>query len=291
MNKKFVAIFLAVGLLLSIGCVLSYNPSSGGSGDLSGQGDLPVLGDWTGQWDMVANTNYNFILDLQQSGNQITGTMTSKDMASPPVEIISGTISDGTIKFTRELAGQQKQVYTGTVSGSTITGTFDQNGQGQYPWSATKVQGSSAVKTTGEVSGAVKMAVEVEAGKTGTATLPATLPDASKMEEIGEAILDSKNDTPIFDEYRIVQFPSSGDDSEDIAARIDCYSGGKLKGMIIFTVGNNKISQCGSTGTTPTTIRYPYSRFNDILAILEGNAKVHLHCEGPFQYILAIIKK
>ncbi|MCX6673113.1 MAG: hypothetical protein NTY37_04970 [Methanothrix sp.] len=125
-NKKNVAIGLVVGLFLSIGCVLSYNPSGGVSDDLSGK------------WDMVANTNYKFILDLQQSGNQITGTMTSKDAASETVETISGTISGGTIQFNREGPGQ---VYTGSVSGSCITGTFSQNGQGQYPWSASRVQG------------------------------------------------------------------------------------------------------------------------------------------------------
>jgi hypothetical protein len=58
---------------------------------------LACAQDLAGKWDMVANTNYNFILDLQQSGNQITGTMTSKDAAS--VEPISGTISNGIIKF------------------------------------------------------------------------------------------------------------------------------------------------------------------------------------------------
>ncbi|MDD4653153.1 MAG: hypothetical protein PHQ34_13115, partial [Methanothrix sp.] len=92
---------------------------------------------------MVANTNFNFILDLQQSGNQITGTMTSTDGASEPVDTISGTVStDGTIQFSRERAGQWTQVYTGSLSGSvesmTITGSFSQNGQGQYPWSAGK---------------------------------------------------------------------------------------------------------------------------------------------------------
>ena len=123
-NKKFVAIVLAVGLLLSIGCVLGQRST--------------VSVDLSGQWDMVANVNYKFILDLQQSGNQITGTMTSKDAASETVETISGTISGGTIQFNREGPGQ---VYTGSVSGSTITGSFNQNGQGQYPWSASRVQG------------------------------------------------------------------------------------------------------------------------------------------------------
>lgn|GEM_PF-691073 len=88
---------------------------------------------------MVANTNYKFILDLQQSENQITGTMTSKEAASVSVETISGTISGGTIQFTREGA-EVTQVYTGSLSGSTITGSFNQNGQGQYPWSASKYE-------------------------------------------------------------------------------------------------------------------------------------------------------
>jgi hypothetical protein len=102
--------------------------------------------DWTGQWYMVANKNYNFKLNLLQKGNQITGTMTSiDDLPTAPGGFISGTVSpNGTsIQFTRELAGQQKQVYTGSLYGATsyeqdATGTFDQNGQGQYPWKATR---------------------------------------------------------------------------------------------------------------------------------------------------------
>ena len=108
--------------------------------------DSAYSGDLSGQWNMVANTIYNFNLDLQQRGNQITGILTSTNVAEP-VDTISGTISsDGTIRFTRERAGQWTQVYTGSLSGTsesmTITGSFDHNGQGQYPWSASKVLGS-----------------------------------------------------------------------------------------------------------------------------------------------------
>jgi len=101
--------------------------------------DSVYSGDLSGKWNMVANTDFNFILDLQQSGNQITGTMTSTNAASEPVDAISGTISaDGTIQFVRVRAGQWTQAYTGSVSGSSIAGSFSQNGQGQYPWSASK---------------------------------------------------------------------------------------------------------------------------------------------------------
>ena len=104
---------------------------------------LACAQDVSGQWNMVANTNYNFILDLQQSGDQITGTMTCTNIASEPVDTISGTISpDGTVQFTRKRAGQWTQVYFGSLSDSsgfmTITGSFDHNSQGQYPWSASK---------------------------------------------------------------------------------------------------------------------------------------------------------
>ncbi len=125
--------------------------------------DSVYSGVLSGQWDMVANTNYNFNLDLQQSGNQISGTMTCTNVASEPVDTISGTISpDETIRFTRERAGQWTQVYTGVLSSTsesmTITGSFDHNGQGQYPWSASKVQGS------GQNSGGVTTNVEVVIG-------------------------------------------------------------------------------------------------------------------------------
>lgn len=121
--------------------------------------DSAYSGVLSGQWDMVANTIYNFNLDLQQSGNQITGTLTRTNGVEP-VDTFSGTVSpDRTIRFTRERVGQWTQVYTGGLSGSsesmTITGSYDHNGQGQYPWSASKVQGSGqnsrGVTTNAEV--------------------------------------------------------------------------------------------------------------------------------------------
>jgi hypothetical protein len=96
--------------------------------------------DLSGKWNMVANTNYDFILDLQQIGNQITGTMTSTNVVSEPVDTISGTISGKTIQFTRKRANQWTQVYTGSLSDLSIMGTFDHNGQGTYPWSAKKAK-------------------------------------------------------------------------------------------------------------------------------------------------------
>jgi len=65
--------------------------------------------------------------------------MAKADHENEMVETISGTISGGTIQFTRELAGQQTQVYAGLWDGSTYKGSFDHNGQGQYPWSASRV--------------------------------------------------------------------------------------------------------------------------------------------------------
>ena len=68
---------------------------------------------------MVANTIYNFNLDLQQRGNQITGILTSTNVAEP-VDTISGTISsDGTIGLEPgNMPGQWTQVYTGSLSGT-----------------------------------------------------------------------------------------------------------------------------------------------------------------------------
>lgn len=101
--------------------------------------------DLSGKWKMVANDIYTFDLDLQQSGDQITGTMTCTSNPSEPVDTISGTVHSGgygsiaNILFTRERAGQWTQVYSGSLSGSTITGNYNHNNQGQYPWSANKV--------------------------------------------------------------------------------------------------------------------------------------------------------
>lgn len=157
-------------------------------------GDLVYSGDLSGQWNMVANTIYNFNLDLQQSRDQITGVMTCTNVASEPADTVSGTISpDGTIRFTRERAGQWTQVYTGSLSGSsTITGSYDHNGQGKYPWSANKVQGP------GQNSEGRTTRAEVKKQSTDLAMPPATIEaDMNRM------ALDSSNNALVRNDYSI----------------------------------------------------------------------------------------
>lgn len=100
--------------------------------------------DLTGTWAMVANTDFNFKLDMQQQNSVKFSGMMIRTNGQEPVDIISGTISpDGTVKFTRERPNEWTQKYSGVVSGSSgdllMKGTFIQTGvAGQYPWIACK---------------------------------------------------------------------------------------------------------------------------------------------------------
>jgi len=101
-----------------------------------------VQTDVSGKWEMCANTNYEFDLDLGQSGDQISGTMTRTN-GNEPVDSIYGTFSsDGKITFKRERPGQWVQDYTGQISSSgdslTMDGTFAHNMAGSYHWTATR---------------------------------------------------------------------------------------------------------------------------------------------------------
>jgi hypothetical protein len=96
--------------------------------------------DVTGDWNMLANVDYQFNLNLKQEGDKIVGTM-KRINGQEPTDTIVGTISpSGRIKFTRYRPNDFTQAYTGQVSSGNplvMQGTYDHNGQGQYIWSAT----------------------------------------------------------------------------------------------------------------------------------------------------------
>ena len=92
-----------------------------------------------GKWKMVANTA-EFDMELDQSGNTISGTMIRTNGAEP-VDTIHGWVYDqGGLQFIRERANSWTQIYTGQIKGSGdnryIEGTFTHNGEGAYPWLA-----------------------------------------------------------------------------------------------------------------------------------------------------------
>lgn len=108
-----------------------------------------VQTDVSGKWEMTANTNYEFDLDLRQGGDQISGTMTRTN-GYEPVDSIQGMVSsDGKITFKRERPGEWVQDYTGQISSSgdslSMDGTFAHNMAGSFPWTATRTQ----IPTTG----------------------------------------------------------------------------------------------------------------------------------------------
>lgn len=90
-----------------------------------------------GQWNMVANKDFAFILRISQpTGAKIFGSMTRTD-GSEPVDRIDGYChSDGTITFTRVRKGQWQQHYRGKVSRADfMSGSFTDD-NGRYRWTA-----------------------------------------------------------------------------------------------------------------------------------------------------------
>ena len=115
----------------------------------------------SGRWQMIANNDFRFILEISQQGNQITGTMTRTN-GTEPVDRVSGRVhDDGTIKFTRYREGSWKQNYQGRISQRggirVMEGNFNQDGGGNYNWSARQGDASQVMERAVQVSGQWKM--------------------------------------------------------------------------------------------------------------------------------------
>jgi hypothetical protein len=139
-------------------CNTPCNTSSNTSTQKTKQASSPstvstsVSKNYHGRWDMVANVNYRFNLDLTQINNRIEGTMTRTNGTEPVDKIQGEVLSDGSIKFTRFRQNSWKQHYTGRMVSSggktSITGNFNMNGQGNYGWHADKLStGSTSVSS------------------------------------------------------------------------------------------------------------------------------------------------
>jgi len=158
-NKKYVVIVLAVGLLLTVGCVVSKlrGPQEADEGwqqksnQFGGSDQVDLTGNWTAHAAFI-----NEELEIKQSGNTIEGTMVGENETfswSDPEQKnhIAGTIYGDQIEFTRTYVfpgtvyeGWTQQ-YSGVVSGTpgsllSIQGTFTTPGYpGQDTWTAQQV--------------------------------------------------------------------------------------------------------------------------------------------------------
>jgi hypothetical protein len=175
-NKKFLVIFLAMGLIVSIGCVMSqkrainqpmgwqaeigispvevppgqnepeydsipsYSPPSYSLGDANPIPTYdPPTYDLTGMW--YAQTSTNEVLIIIQSGNTIGGTMDGFNETGSSPDPIAGTIYRGRVEFTRKYLNEWTR-YSGVVSGTpdslmSIQGTYTTTEYpGQHTWTA-----------------------------------------------------------------------------------------------------------------------------------------------------------
>jgi len=152
--KRIGVIALSAGLVLALGACSSSTNDSGSTSSTSAPttstapptstapaatstaaetGELS--GTWSGQYD--GTFQGTFVLDWQQSGSKLSGTIKLSDgNGSLP---INGTVNGGTISF--GTVGSQAITYSGSVSGDSMSGTYEVQGGGGSAggsWSATK---------------------------------------------------------------------------------------------------------------------------------------------------------
>ena len=146
--KRIAVIALSAGLVLALGDCSS---SSSDAGSTSPTTPPPtstapaatsaapetggLSGTWSGQYD--GTFQGTFVLDWQQSGSKLSGTIELSD-GSGSLDI-NGTVNGGTISF--GTVGSQAITYSGSVSGDSMSGTYKvqtPNGSVGGSWSATK---------------------------------------------------------------------------------------------------------------------------------------------------------
>jgi hypothetical protein len=136
---------LVIGLT---SCLLAQDAAQGDSQPAN------VAGKWTMSWQGRDGAKQG-MLQLQQDGSKLSGTMDS-DRGSVPV---TGTVNGNNISFSTQSQGQRSftLVYTGTIDSDKMTGTSQpQGGQGSgqggghhsggqhnRSWTATRQSGNS----------------------------------------------------------------------------------------------------------------------------------------------------
>ena len=148
--KRIEVIALSAGLVLALGACSSSSSDSGSTSSTSAPptSTAPAAtsatsaaaqtgglgGTWSGQYD--GTFQGTFVLDWQQSGSSLSGTI---KLSSDGTDDVNGTVNGGTISF--GTVGSQAITYSGSVSGDSMSGTYKvqtPNGSVGGSWSATK---------------------------------------------------------------------------------------------------------------------------------------------------------
>jgi len=95
--------------------------------------------DVTGTWDAVDNDGDVSVMELEQTGNDVSGSLT--EMNGQPMEgiTIAGSVTEDTISMTMFIEGMQWTEFTGTISDSAteMHGTWN-DPEGEGTWTAAK---------------------------------------------------------------------------------------------------------------------------------------------------------
>jgi hypothetical protein len=127
--------------VMAVGCSSSKTPrtttptlstaTSGAQPSTTAVATGGLSGTWSGQYSGASQGT--FTLTWQQSGSNLSGTITLSD---PAVTLpINGSVDGGAIRF--GTVGSVGVTYSGSVSGNSMSGTY-QSETGNGPWSATK---------------------------------------------------------------------------------------------------------------------------------------------------------
>lgn len=110
MTRTWMAIWLSavccVALVLTVGC------------DDNDNGDEAV--DLTGEWWFTHSDGFKGTLTLDQSGTNVTGTVSNDDGSAP----VDGTFDGMTASLTLHAGGTDRMYLTGTLTGDVLSGTF-----------------------------------------------------------------------------------------------------------------------------------------------------------------------
>lgn len=128
----------ATGAATSTPSAATATPTAANTSGSGGTGT--VDGTWTGKWTKPAGGG-TITLQLQQSGTNVTGTVTMVgSVCIPPGTAVSGTIAGSNIVFTATGSGFQAQ-FGGSIKGNSMTGTLNAGcsaGSATGTWNVTR---------------------------------------------------------------------------------------------------------------------------------------------------------
>ena len=146
-----IAFILALIILLKVLAMEKNNVSwSSSRGRESSEEQSSNQYNVTGLWKMIEGETSQYVLELKQIRNAITGNITNIN-GLEPIDPISGFVyPDGRIVFNRTRVGISPHVYEGIIFSSgdflVMQGNCTYGGAFQYHWIATKANESEILK-------------------------------------------------------------------------------------------------------------------------------------------------